>query len=68
MSDGPVQPALAVSVATGYVIRRLDARTGAVTTLAAARRTPVGPTIEDHRVVWAENNRGAAQIRAVTAP
>jgi Tol biopolymer transport system component len=57
-----------VVFATGHLIRRLDARTGAVTTLATARRTPVGPTIEGRRVVWAENGRGAARIRAVTAP
>jgi Tol biopolymer transport system component len=57
-----------VVFATGRVIRRLDARTGAVTVLATARRTPVGLTIEGRRVVWAENSRGAARIRAVTAP
>jgi len=57
-----------VVFATGHVIRRLDARTGAVTALATARRTPVGLTIEGRRVVWAENVRGAARIRAVTAP
>jgi Tol biopolymer transport system component len=57
-----------VVFATGRVIRRLDARTGAVTTLATARRTPVGLTIEGRRVVWAENGRGAARIRALTAP
>jgi hypothetical protein len=57
-----------VVFATGRVIRRLDARTGAVTALATARRTPVGLTIEGRRVVWAENHSGAARIRAVTAP
>ena len=57
-----------VVFATGRLIRRQDARTGAVTTLATARRTPVGLTIEGRRVVWAENGRGAARIRAVTAP
>lgn len=57
-----------VVFATGRVIRRLDARTGAVSALATARRTPVGLTIEGRRVVWAENMRGGAQIRAVTAP
>jgi len=46
----------------------VDAKTGAVTTLATARRTPVGVTIEGRRVVWAENHGGAARIRAVTAP
>jgi WD40-like Beta Propeller Repeat len=56
-----------VVFATGHAIRRLDARTGAVTTLATARRTPVGLTIEGRRVVWAENSRGAARVRAVTA-
>ncbi|MDP9232132.1 MAG: hypothetical protein M3O73_05105 [Actinomycetota bacterium] len=57
-----------VVFATGRVIRRLDARTGTVSALATARRAPVGLTIERRRVVWAENIRGAAQIRAVTAP
>jgi TolB protein len=57
-----------VVFATGRVIRRLDAKTGVVSVLATARRTPVGPTIEGRRVVWAENIRGAALIRAVTAP
>jgi Tol biopolymer transport system component len=57
-----------VVFATGRVIRRLDAKTGVVSVLATARRTPVGPTIEGRRVVWAEKIRGAAQIRAVTAP
>jgi Tol biopolymer transport system component len=57
-----------VVFATGRVIRRLDAKTGVVSVLATARRTPVGPTIEGRRVVWAENIRGAGQIRAVTAP
>lgn len=57
-----------VVFATGHVIRRLDARTGAVTAFATARRTPVGLTIEGHRVVWAENSRGVARIRTVTAP
>jgi Tol biopolymer transport system component len=58
----------AVVFATGRVIRRLDARTGAVNTLATARRKPVGLTIEGRRVVWAENGRGTARIRALTAP
>lgn len=57
-----------VVFAAGRVIRRLDARTGAVTALATARRTPVGLTIEGRRVVWAENEGGTAQIRAITAP
>jgi hypothetical protein len=57
-----------VVFATGRVIRRLDARTGVVSALATARRTPVGLTIEGRRVVWAENIRGVAQIRVVTAP
>jgi Tol biopolymer transport system component len=57
-----------VVFATGHVIRRLDAKTGAVTVLARAGRAPVGLTIEGHRVVWAENTRGSARIREVTAP
>jgi TolB protein len=57
-----------VVFATGRLICRLDPRTGAVTTLATARRKPVGLTIEGRRVVWAENARGVARIRAVTAP
>jgi Tol biopolymer transport system component len=57
-----------VVFATGHVIRRLDARTGAVTALANASRTPVGLTIEGRRVAWAENGRGGARIRAFTAP
>jgi TolB protein len=57
-----------VVIATGRVIRRLDVRTGAVTALAKAGRTPVGLTIEGRRVVWAENGRGRARIRAFTAP
>lgn len=57
-----------VVFAIGRAIRRLDARTGTVTTLATARRTPVGLSIEGHRVVWAENARRVARIRAVTAP
>jgi WD40-like Beta Propeller Repeat len=54
-----------VVFAAGHAIRRLDARTGAVSTLATARRAPVGPTIEGRRVVWAENGRGTARIRTV---
>ena len=57
-----------VVFATGHVIRRLDARTGAVTALANASRTPVGLTIEGRRVAWAENGRGGARIRAFTVP
>jgi TolB protein len=53
---------------TGHAIRRLDARTGVVSTLATAGRTPVGVTIEGRRIVWAENIRGTARIRSVTAP
>jgi TolB protein len=54
--------------ATGRVIRRLDARTGAVTALATARRMPVGPTIEGRRIVWAENVRGRGRIVGLTLP
>ena len=57
-----------VVFAAGHAIRRLDARTGVVSTLATGRRTPVGLTIEGRRVVWAENTRGVARIQAVTAP
>jgi hypothetical protein len=57
-----------VVFATGHAIRRLDARTGVVSTLATAGRNPVGVTIEGRRVVWAENVRGTARIRSVTAP
>jgi Tol biopolymer transport system component len=57
-----------VVFAIGRAIRRLDSRTGAVTTLATAHRTPFGLSIEGHRIVWAENTRGAARIRTVTAP
>jgi WD40-like Beta Propeller Repeat len=58
----------AVVFATGRVIRRLDARTGAVTELATTGRAPVGLTIEGRRVVWAENGRGGARIRALVLP
>jgi hypothetical protein len=57
-----------VVFATGHVIRRLDAKTGAVTVLAMAVRKPVGLSIEGRRVVWAENMRRFARLRAVTAP
>jgi Tol biopolymer transport system component len=57
-----------VVFAAGHAIRRLDARTGVVSTLATGRRTPVGLTIEGRRVVWAENTRGVARIQAVRAP
>jgi hypothetical protein len=57
-----------VVFATGHVIRRMDAKTGAVTVLAMTLRKPVGLTIEGRRVVWAENVRGSARLRAVTAP
>jgi Tol biopolymer transport system component len=57
-----------VVFAAGTGIRRLDARTGAVTTLATTRWAPVGVTIEGRRVVWAENVGGAARIRALRAP
>jgi hypothetical protein len=57
-----------VVYAAHRAIRRLDARTGAVSTLATARRAPVGLTIEGRRVVWAENVRGGARIRTVAAP
>ena len=52
----------------GTAIRRLDTRTGGVTTLAKTRWAPVGLTIEGRRVVWAENVSGTARIRALTAP
>jgi len=54
--------------AIGHAIRRLDARSGSITTLATARRTPVGLSIAGRRVVWAENHRGRARIRAVRVP
>jgi TolB protein len=57
-----------VVFATGRVIRRLDARSGAVTALATANRTPVGLSIEGRRVAWAENGRGGARIRGLTTP
>jgi Tol biopolymer transport system component len=57
-----------VVFAAGTGIRRLDARTGAVTTLATTRWAPVGLTIEGRRVVWAENIRGNARIRTLAAP
>ena len=57
-----------VVFASNHLIQRLDAQTGAVTALATADRTAVGLAIEGRRVVWAENNRGVARIRAVTAP
>jgi Tol biopolymer transport system component len=59
-----------VVFAAGTAIRRLDARTGTVTTLATTRWTPVGLTIEGRRVVWAEYARGAAgtRIRTLRAP
>jgi WD40-like Beta Propeller Repeat len=57
-----------VVFATGRLIRRLDARTGAVTTLATARRAPVGLTIEGRRIVWAENLRGRSRIVGLTLP
>jgi hypothetical protein len=53
---------------TGHVIRRLDARTGAVKTLVTTRRVPVGVSIKGRRVVWAEHGRSGTRIRAVTAP
>jgi dipeptidyl aminopeptidase/acylaminoacyl peptidase len=57
-----------VVFATGRLIRRLDAGTGVVSALATTRRTPVGLTIEGRRVVWVENSRGGARIRALFAP
>jgi Tol biopolymer transport system component len=57
-----------VVFATGRVIRRMDAITGAVTTLATARRKPVGLTIEGRRIVWAENVRGRGRIVGLTLP
>jgi len=52
------------------LIRRLDARTGIVSTVASVPGSwrPVAPTIQGHRVVWAENNGRTARIRMVTAP
>ncbi len=52
----------------GRAIRRLDTRTGTVSTLATARSRPAGPALEGRRVVWAETFRGSSRIRAVTAP
>ena len=46
----------------------VDARSGAVTELTTAKRTPMGLTIEGHRVVWAENTAGRSRVRTVTAP
>jgi Tol biopolymer transport system component len=57
-----------VVFAVRRVIRRMDATSGAVRTLATARRIPVGLTIEGRRLVWAENGRGGARIRALTVP
>jgi TolB protein len=50
------------------LIRRLDARTGAVSVVAKARGRLVGPNIEGRRVVWVDNTRGIARVRAVTVP
>ena len=57
-----------VVFATGRLIRRLDARTGVVATLATARRTPVGLTIEGRRIVWAENVGSRGRIVGLTLP
>jgi len=57
-----------VVFAAGRTIRRVDARTGTVSTLATARGRLVGPVIEDGRVVWAENLGRTARLRAVTVP
>jgi dipeptidyl aminopeptidase/acylaminoacyl peptidase len=53
---------------TRRVIRRVDARTGRVSTLASAQGRLVGATVDDHRVVWAENSGRKARIKAATAP
>jgi hypothetical protein len=57
-----------VVFAAGRAIRRVDARTGVVATLATARGRLVGPIIEGRRVVWADSAGRTARIRAVTAP
>jgi WD40-like Beta Propeller Repeat len=57
-----------VVFAAGRAIRRVDAGTGAVSTLATARGRLVGPVIENRRVVWGENLGRSARIRAVTVP
>lgn len=57
-----------VVFAAGRAIRRVDAGTGAVSTLATARGRLVGPVIENRRVVWAENLGRIARLRAVTVP
>jgi WD40-like Beta Propeller Repeat len=57
-----------VVFAAGRAIRRVDARTGAVSTLATARGRLVGPVIENRRVVWAENLGRITRLRAVTVP
>jgi hypothetical protein len=57
-----------VVFAAGRAVRRLDTRTGVVSTLATALGRLIGPIIEDRRVVWADNAGRTARIRAVAAP
>lgn len=47
-------------------IELLDARSGAVRVLFHSKWQPINPTIEGHRVVWAEND--PSRVRALTVP
>jgi Tol biopolymer transport system component len=68
------RPSLAVSddgiavFAVGRRIRALDARTGAIRTLADARSRPIGLSIDGRRLAWAENRGRRGVVRALVLP
>jgi len=66
-------PELAVGSETivyrdGLEIRAVDVRSNRVKTLAKASSTPIGLSISDGRVAWAENVGGRGRIRAIDVP
>lgn len=73
-SRSDARPPLAVSdsgiavFSVGRQIRALDARTGAIRTLADTRARPIGLSIEGRRAAWAENRGRRAVIRALVLP
>lgn len=52
----------------GREIRAFDVRTGAIRTIAIARTSPLGLSIDGRRVAWVENQRRRGVIKAVALP
>jgi hypothetical protein len=57
-----------IAFRAGRSIRTVDVQSGQLQTLATAAATPVGLSVADNRVAWAENIAGRGRIEAVTLP